>query len=92
MSSEYESWRLERKEKERRLFELNSELGWKSGEISGLMEFERFIEELEKTPLNKISKKLKEGRERISSLRDSILKEREGLRREFQETIEFLKK
>lgn len=91
--SEYESWRLERKEKERRLFELNSELGRKSGEIGGLVEFERFLEELEKTPLNKISKKLiKEGRERIRSLKDSILKEKEGLRKEFQEIIEFLKK
>lgn len=90
--SEYESWRLERKEKERRLFELNSELGRKGGEIGGLMEFERFLEELEKTPLNKIPKKLKEGRERIRSLKDPILKEKEGLRKEFQEIIEFLKK
>ena len=90
--NEYESWRREREEKERRLLELNSELGWKCGEMGGLMEFERFLEELEKTSLNKVSKKLKEGKERISSLKDSILKEKGELRKEFRETIEFLKK
>ena len=88
--NEYESWRREREEKERRLLELNSELGRKCGEIGGLMELEKFMEELEKTPSNLVSKKLKEGRERLGSLKDHILKEREKLRKEFRETIEFL--